>query len=236
MRLCFHDGVISQFEGYGDLAELDWAHYRQRYGDIQRLDRILEAEGDRVDRYQVTKQADVIMLFYLLPAEELAELLERLGYPYDRDLIARNVAYYEQRTVHGSSLSRIVHSWVSARQDRHRSWNLFREALGSDWGAATNPTTGEGVHLGAMAGTIDMVQRCYTGIEARRDRLRLNPVIPEELGSLAFDINYRGLFVQLEFTANWHGSPSTPISVPRSRSTSRDRSTGSAPARPSRCR
>jgi trehalose/maltose hydrolase-like predicted phosphorylase len=39
----FHDRVISQFEGYADLSELDWEHYRRRYGDIQRLDRILES-------------------------------------------------------------------------------------------------------------------------------------------------------------------------------------------------
>ena len=42
------DGVISQFEGYRDLPELDWDDYRRRYGDIQRLDRILESEGRSV--------------------------------------------------------------------------------------------------------------------------------------------------------------------------------------------
>jgi trehalose/maltose hydrolase-like predicted phosphorylase len=47
LRVVFHrDGVISQFEGYEELAELDWEGYRNRYGDIRRLDRILEAEGD----------------------------------------------------------------------------------------------------------------------------------------------------------------------------------------------
>ncbi len=55
----FHDGVISQFEGYADLAELDWEHYRRRYGDIQRLDRILESEGTSANAFQVSKQADV---------------------------------------------------------------------------------------------------------------------------------------------------------------------------------
>ena len=45
LHVPFHVGVISQFEGYGELAELDWDGYRDRYGDIRRLDRILEAEG-----------------------------------------------------------------------------------------------------------------------------------------------------------------------------------------------
>ncbi len=44
MFIPFHDGdVISQFEGYEKLEEFDWTGYRARYGDIQRLDRILEA-------------------------------------------------------------------------------------------------------------------------------------------------------------------------------------------------
>ncbi len=40
MFVPFHDGIISQFEGYEALDELDWDGYRARYGDIQRLDRI----------------------------------------------------------------------------------------------------------------------------------------------------------------------------------------------------
>ena len=70
----FHDGIISQFEGYEDLEELDWKSYRNRYGDIGRLDRILEAEGDTPNRYRLSKQADVLMLFYLLSPGELTEL------------------------------------------------------------------------------------------------------------------------------------------------------------------
>ena len=72
MFVPFHDGVISQFEGYDELAELDWEAYRARYGSIHRLDRILEAENDDVNRYQASKQADALMLLYLLSSDELA--------------------------------------------------------------------------------------------------------------------------------------------------------------------
>ncbi len=78
MYVPFHDGVISQFEGYDDLEELDWAAYRKRYTDVGRLDRILEAENDDVNRYKASKQADVLMLFYLLSADELRQLLAHL--------------------------------------------------------------------------------------------------------------------------------------------------------------
>ena len=189
----FHDGdIISQFEGYGDLEELDWDGLRRRHGNIRRLDRILEAEGDTVNRYKASKQADVLMLFYLLSAEELRGLLERLGYRLEPAAIRRNVDYYLRRTSHGSTLSGVVNAWVLARSDRPRSWRFFTEALASDVHDVQGGTTAEGIHLGAMAGTVDLVQRCYTGLETREDVLWLNPSLPEELDGLDFDVRYRG--------------------------------------------
>ena len=116
MRLCFHgDGIISQFEGFDDLEELDWEDYRARYGNIQRLDRILESEGDTPNRYKLTKQPDTSMLFYLFSTEELTELIERLGYDFDASLVRRNIDYADQRTSHGSTLSHMVHAWLFSR-------------------------------------------------------------------------------------------------------------------------
>ena len=144
MRVCFHEDVISQFQGYEHLDELDWDRYRSMYGDIDRLDRILEAEGDSPDRYKLAKQADVVMLFYLLSAEELAGLLERLGYHYDKELVHRNFEYYAPRTAHGSSLSRVVHAWVAARRDREASWDFFVDGLHSDVAGMRGGTTAGG--------------------------------------------------------------------------------------------
>jgi trehalose/maltose hydrolase-like predicted phosphorylase len=193
LRVPFHDGdIISQFEGYGDLEELDWDQLRRRHGDIRRLDRLLEADGDSPNRYKASKQADVLMLFYLLSAEELRGLLERLGYRLEPAAIRRNVDYYLKRTSHGSTLSGVVNAWVLARSDRPRSWRYFTEALASDLHDVQGGTTAEGIHLGAMAGTVDLVQRCYTGLETRQDVLWLSPSLPEELAGLDFDVRYRG--------------------------------------------
>jgi alpha,alpha-trehalase len=201
MHLCFHgDRILSQFEGYDDLEELDWEAYRARYGDIGRLDRILEAEGDSPNRYKLSKQADALMLFYVLTSEELVEIWDRLGYEHDADFISRNVEYYEARTSHGSTLSQMVHAWLHSRMDRSRSWNLFRDALASDINDVQGGTTTEGIHLGAMAGTVDLVQRCYGGVDARSDVLYVNPRLPEELHELCFSIIYRHQPVNIEIT------------------------------------
>ena len=191
--------VISQFDGYADLEELDWLDYRERYGDIQRLDRILEAEGDTTNRYKVSKQADVLMLFYLLPHDELSDLLERLGYRLDPDEdIPRNVEYYLRRTSHGSTLSRLVTAWVLARWDQGRSWDFFSSALESDISDVQGGSTREGIHLGAMAGTLDLVQRVYAGAQIRDGVLWLDPRLPEQTSALALSLHYRGQRLEIE--------------------------------------
>ena len=201
MFVAFHDnGIISQFEGYGRLREFDWEGYRLRYGNIGRLDLILEAENDSMDRYKLGKQADVLMLFYVFSAEELAGLFERLGYPLDPQTIPRNVAYYDSRSSHGSTLSRVVHAWVLARSDRPRSLQYYAEALQSDVSDIQQGTTAEGIHLGAMAGTVDLILRVTTGIEATSDVLRLNPRLPPEIQSLEMRIRYRGHSLDLQIT------------------------------------
>jgi trehalose-phosphatase len=199
----FHgEGIISQFEGYGELAEFDWEAYRRKYGNLQRLDRILEAEGDSPNRYKLSKQADVLMLFYLLSADELGQLFQRLGYPFEYRTIPDNVEYYLERTTHGSTLSRVVHSWVLSRSRRETSWHLFQEALQSDIEDIQGGTTSEGIHLGAMAGTVDLMLRCYTGIECREDVLWFNPSLPEEISSLGFGLRYRDHHIGVEITAD----------------------------------
>ena len=192
------DGIISQFDGYDALDEFDWAGYRAKYGDIHRLDRILEAEGDTPNRYKVSKQADVLMLFYLFSADELALLFEQLGYPFDHDTIPKNVDYYLARTSHGSTLSQLVHSWVLARSDRARSWHLFQRALDSDIADIQGGTTPEGIHLGAMAGTVDLIQRCFLGVEMRANVLHFDPAFPADLQRVKVRLHYRHQTLDIE--------------------------------------
>jgi alpha,alpha-trehalase len=137
------------------------------------------------------------MLFYLLDAEELGSILTGLGYEWDGQSIPRNVSYYLARTSHGSTLSWLVHSWVLARSDRLRSWELFTAALESDVGDIQGGTTPEGIHLGAMAGTVDLVQRCYSGLNVGSGALLLNPSVPAQLGAMEFPLLYRSRWLEV---------------------------------------
>lgn len=201
MFVPFHgDGIISQFEGYEHLKEFDWESYRTEHGDVQRLDRILEAEGDDANRYKASKQADVLMLFYLFSSEALEDHFEHMGYTWEPEIIPRNIDYYMQRTSHGSTLSRIVHSWVLARADREGDWKLFKEALRSDIDDIQGGTTPEGIHLGAMAGTVDLIQRVHTGIEMRDDVLWFDPQLPRELQDVRLRLRYHGHWLSVRVT------------------------------------
>jgi trehalose/maltose hydrolase-like predicted phosphorylase len=192
------DGIISQFEGYEELEELDWEAYREKYGNIQRLDRILRAEGKDPNRYKVTKQADVVMLFYLLSPGELRAVFERLGYDYGPDTAPRNIAYYDRRTSHGSTLSFVTHAGVLAALDPESSWQRFLVALESDVGDVQGGTTKEGIHMGVMSGTLDLVQRSYAGTHIDDGMLCFDPHVPKEVDGLSFSMKFQGTQLQVE--------------------------------------
>ncbi|NIO08861.1 MAG: glycoside hydrolase family 65 protein [Deltaproteobacteria bacterium] len=199
MTVPFHgDGIISQFEGYDQLEEFDWERYRKKYGNIGRLDRILEAEGDSPDRYKLSKQADVLMLFYLLSIKELQRLFRQLGYRFDKTSFRKNVDYYMERTSHGSTLSRVVHAFVLAHIDPPRFWAFFTEALKSDIADIQGGTTKEGIHLGAMAGIDDLLLGCYAGIETWGDHIAFDPVLPGGMQKLHLRLRYRGRWYELD--------------------------------------
>lgn len=211
------NGIISQFEGYEKLKIFPWQ--KDGFIDMERLNQILKESGGYVNEYQVSKQADVLLLFYLFSREELEELFGRLGYTFEPEMIVKNIAYYVPQTVNYSTLSRVAVSWVLSRVNRPeswkilseisknknavpmekypRSWDILQEAVTSDISSISTP---QGIHLGAMAGTVDIVQRCYTGIVTKNNILWINPCLPDHLTSLSFHLQYRQQTVHLEIS------------------------------------
>ncbi len=188
------DGVLSQFEGFERLQAVpaDWLHDEQ-----PRLDWWLEARGDSCDRYQISKQADVLMLLYLFPPTHLHSLLERLGYRLDEQALRRTLDYHLARISHESSLSRVVCAGALAQFDPAASWEYFQQSLQVDLEAPSRSGTLEGVHLGAMAGSLDVLQRHYLGLWLARDGLHVLPKAPAALGDVDWQLRYRGARLQV---------------------------------------
>ena len=203
LNVVMQGDIISQFDGYMDLKELDWDDYRKRYYSIGRMDRILKAEGDSPDNYKVAKQADVLMMFYLLPAKEVTRILNQLGHkvkdPYE--LLEDNYNYYEPRTSHGSTLSKVVHAVISSRiHSCGTPWDWFMEAMRSDIFDTQGGTTKEGVHTGVMAGTLDVIIREFAGLEFPDDIPDIQPDLPPHWDALSFEVRHKHGIYNLELT------------------------------------
>jgi trehalose/maltose hydrolase-like predicted phosphorylase len=131
------------------------------------------------------------MLLFLFKDEELGKIFRRLGYGYGTDTARRNLAYYDRRTSHGSTLSFVTHAGALAAIDPESSWDRFLVALDSDAGDIQGGTTKEGIHLGVMAGTLDLMQRSYAGTYIHDDVLCFDPRLPSRLNDLSFSMQFR---------------------------------------------
>jgi len=194
-------GLIHQFDGYMDLKELPWDEYRQKYDNINRIDRILKAEGLSPDSYKVSKQADVLMLFYVLNEKELKQLLTRLGYSLTKSMIKKNFDYYFPRTSHGSSLSMVVHAYVADLiGNKDEAMDNFLVALRSDIYDTQRGTTQEGIHAGVMGATLDLFLRMFAGLHVLEDKISLNPKLPKKIKSVKFSVRFKNIWFHIHLT------------------------------------
>ena len=195
------NGIIGQYQGFFELEEFDWEHYRKKYSNIYRLDRLLKAEGKSANDYQVTKQADALMAFYNFDKQQIDEILQDLNYDLPKDYLKRNLHYYLDRTSHGSTLSRIVHVPLAEEiGDRQLSWQLFSEALNSDYGDIQGGTTAEGIHTGVMAATLMVTLGTFGGVDVRGELLTINPNLPEKWEQLSFNLYFKGVNIRIKMT------------------------------------
>ena len=92
--------------------------------------------------------------------------------------------------------------------------SYFAQVLKSDIADIQGGTTAEGIHLAAMAGSIDLLQRCYSGLETRGGRLVLGPMWPETAGVLGFSIWYRGHRLHLRISGRAAEVTADPTDAP----------------------
>jgi len=188
-----NDDILEQYDGYFNLEELDWRGFREKYENINRMDRILKAEGKSPDDYKVSKQADTLMAFYNLDPSEIRDILNEVGYSTKDNLLRENFYYYMQRTSHGSTLSKLVHSYLANLiSEKGLSWHLYLEALTSDYSDIQGGTTKEGIHTGVMAGTAILALKAYAGLDVSGELVRIDPNLPEDWRKCTFNIRFRG--------------------------------------------
>ena len=143
-------GLYEQFAGYFDLEPLLMS---QIGPPPLAVDMVLGSE--RVTGSQLIKQADVLMLYHLLPDEVVP------------DSLAASLAFYEPRTAHGSSLSPAISAALLARAgEPERALELFRLAARLDMDDLTGTTAG-GLHLATMGGVWQALAYGFLGLRAQ---------------------------------------------------------------------
>ncbi len=151
------------------------------------------------------------MLFFLLSETELTTLLERNGYSFNRTQMQRTIAYHLRHTVHESSLSRLVYAGALARCDCEKSWQLFMETLFADLSGGSSGETKNGIHLGAMAGTLHLLQHHYLGLHAYASNICLDPSLPTSLKRFRVSLQHQGNDLEIEVIDNHLNLIASPI-------------------------
>jgi len=192
-----NEQIIAQFDGYFSLKEINWHYYRKKYKNIKRMDRILKAEGKSPDEYKVAKQADVLMIFYLIPFFQAENIFVRLGYKMNWAILKKNYNYYIKRTSHGSTLSKVVNCYLANLiQKPGEDWYWFQQVLKSDIYDTQGGTTPEGIHAGVMGGSIDMVMRGFCGVRPFENKIKINPNPSKKLTGISYNFYYYPILME----------------------------------------
>ena len=174
-------GVYEQFAGFHDLEPLLIADVSPRRPVS--ADMLLGHERTRSS--QVVKQADVLMLHYLVPDECATGSLEP------------NLDFYEPRTAHGSTLSPGVHAALRARAGRlAEAVEMLRLTSRIDLDDVGHMTAG-GLHLAAMGSVWRTLAFGFAGLRPVGDTLAIDAVLPPGWQTLEVRCRFRGARVRV---------------------------------------
>ena len=169
------DGVIEQFDGYFGLETLPVAH-----------------DGNDMPMYppgyhhynlagiNLVKQADVVMLTYVLP-DEFGDDVKRATYDY-----------YEPLTLHKSSLSTAIHSIMGIEVgDLRRAVQYFRRAAFVDL-LDNQGNTAEGIHIASAGGTWQTIVCGFGRFRVRNGQMTFKPWLPPDWNAVDFRLKWHG--------------------------------------------
>jgi kojibiose phosphorylase len=169
------DGVIEQFDGYSRLDALP----------VEHDDNDMPMYPPGYHHYNLAgtkliKQADVVMLTYVLPDE------------FSDEAKLANYEYYEPLTLHKSSLSPAMHSIMSIEVgDPGRAVQYFRRSAFVDL-VDNQGNTEEGIHIASAGGTWQMMVNGFGGFRVRNGQMTFKPWLPPDWNAVTFRLKWRG--------------------------------------------
>ncbi|HEU5083985.1 MAG TPA: glycosyl hydrolase family 65 protein [Acidimicrobiales bacterium] len=141
-------------------------------------------------RFQVLKQADVVLAMFLR------------GRHFPRAQKRRNFEYYDPITTGDSSLSACVQSIMAAEVGHQDlAYDYFNQSLYLDL-ANTHGNTADGVHIANAGGVWNALVHGFGGLSDSGEHLRFAPRLPEAWTSMAYRLVRHGSEVRVEVDAD----------------------------------
>ena len=179
------DLVLPQNKTYLGLDDIDLTKYKNQknVGELFRDYNLVQVNG-----IQVSKQADVLILFLLM--ENLFSL----------DVKKANWNYYEPRTLHDSSLSLSTHAVLAAdMKNKELAEELFKRCVQIDLGENMK-TSDAGIHTASIGGMWQSVVYGFGGLRMLDGKLQISPILPDSWTRLHFYIFWKGQKLSVDIT------------------------------------
>jgi hypothetical glycosyl hydrolase len=175
--------IIPQDDTYLTLKEIDLYKYKnqEHVGSL-----FLDYSLSEVNLMQVSKQASVVMLMYLLE------------HKFSSEVKKANYNYYEARTLHDSSLSLSTHSILANDLgNRDLAYSLYRQATAIDLGMNMK-SSDHGIHAAALGGIWQIIVCGFGGLRIVGGKLRIEPKLPKEISQITFPVYWKGNLLEIE--------------------------------------
>ena len=143
-------------------------------------------------RYQVCKQADTVLAYFLFEDGQSKEVMKK------------SFEYYEKITTHDSSLSTCVFSIVASRLGMHKkAVEYFGDSIKLDL-LNTHNNSGDGVHTANMGGSYMAIVNGFAGLRITGEGISVDPFLPSGWKKYSFKIRYKKSL--LKFTVSKSGA------------------------------
>lgn len=141
---------------------------------------------DRILRSCYIKQADTLQSMFWFETD------------FTEVELKRHFDFYEPFTVHESSLSPCIHSILAAKIGyQKKSYDMYLRTSRLDLDDYNNDTE-DGLHITSMGGTWMAFVMGFGGVRAHKNKLILNPFLPNNWNAYQFRIDFRGAHLRLK--------------------------------------
>jgi maltose phosphorylase len=140
---------------------------------------------DKILRSPFIKQADVLQGMYFFDEK------------FDMETLKRNFDYYEQRTVHESSLSPCIYSIIASEIGNfNKAYELYLRTSRLDLDNY-NKDTDDGLHITSMTGSYLSIVHGFGGFRLKEGNISFAPYVPDNWDSYSFKFLFRGRLLNM---------------------------------------